>query len=244
MNVLKKAAYPYMGFLTNMACAVGYSVVGFLSHSWWFITIGAYDAVLAAARFCVLHVARDEKRDPDAELFAKRVTGLLLIALSICLVGINILSAVKDRGTSFHEIIMIAIAVYTFTKITLAIIGMVKARRCSSLITKTLRNISFATSVVSIYSLQRSMLVSFPGMAPSEIQLFNILTGAAVTLIVLLLGINLLGGKYVDSAKARITTATHTVAGAVASGYRKMEHGVIKGYKEAKARLHKEIKER
>ena len=43
--------------------------------------------------------------------------GNCLIALSICIVGVNIMSAVKDRGTAFHEIIMIAIATYTFTKI-------------------------------------------------------------------------------------------------------------------------------
>ena len=62
-----------------------------------------------------------------------------------------------------NKIIMIAIATYTFTKITVAIVGMVKAKGTDSPVLKTLRNISLADACVSIYTMQRSMLVSFPG---------------------------------------------------------------------------------
>ena len=165
------------------------------------------------------------------ELFARRVTGYLLIGLSVCLTGINVLTAVTDRGTVFHEIVMISIAVWSFTKITLAIIRLIGSKRSSSQITKALRNISFADSVVSLYSLQRSMLVSFPGMQPAAIQLFNILTGTGVWIIVLILGINLSGGKYVDMAKSRIAETNEKIARAVTEGYKKIEKGVVDGYK-------------
>ena len=103
------------------------------------------------------------------------------------------MSAVKDRGTAFHTIVMIAIATYTFAKITIAIIGMEKAKRSASPVLKTLRNISLADACVSIYTMQRSMLVSFPGMEAAEILILNIFTGTAVWIVVLLLGINLIG---------------------------------------------------
>ena len=141
------------------------------------------------------------------------------------------MSAIKDRGTAFHEIVMITIATYTFTKITISIIGMVKAKRSASPALKTLRNISLADACVSIYTMQRSMLVSFPGMEAADILLLNIFTGTVVWIVVLLLGINLIGGKYTDMAKSKIAKANAKIAEAVTVGYKKIENGVVEGYK-------------
>lgn len=222
---------PRLSLAANLAYAAGNCALGFISRSWWFITVGAYYAVLAAARFCVLIVKHRAGGAADMELFARRISGALLVALSSCLAGMNILSAVKDRSTVFHEIAMIAIALYAFTKITMTVIGMVKARKEPSPFAGTLRSISFADALVSIYSLQRSMLVSFPGMAPDEIQLMNILTGTAVWLTLLLLGINMIGGKRINMAKSKLTIANEKIAEAITGGYKKIEQGVVEGYK-------------
>ena len=122
-----------------------------------------------------------------------RLVGVLLLILSLPLAGTVILSVVKDRGQKLHEILMIAMAAYAFTKITLATINLIKARKYNAPKQLILRNLSFADAFVSIFALQRSMLVSFGEMKASHILLFNILTGTAVWLIVLLLGINLIG---------------------------------------------------
>lgn len=231
MNILKIIKNPYTGLSVNFIYAVGNCVIGFIAHSWWFITVGAYYSVLTATRFSVLKIERNAKKVSDTAHFVRRTTGILLVVLSLCLVGINVLSAVEERGTVFHKIIMITIATYTFSKITVAIIGTAKAKHCTSPITMTLRNISLADAFVSIYSMQRSMLVSFPGMKPGEIQLFNILTGTAVWIIVLLLGINLIGGKRVNMAKSKIVKANEKIAETVVDGYKKIEKGVVGGYK-------------
>ena len=231
MKALHFVRNPYTSLGMNIAYALGNSAVGFLTHSWWFITVGAYYAVLAVTRYCVLQIKRKADGQYDLELFARRITGILLVVLSVCIVGVNILSAIKDRGSVFHEIVMITIATYTFTKSTLAIIGMVKAKYVASPVLKTLRNISLADASVSIYSMQRSMLVSFPGMEAGEILLLNIFTGTAVWIVVLLLGINLIGGKRVHMAKSKIVKANEKIAETVTSGYKKIETGVVNGYK-------------
>lgn len=231
MKALRIVKSPYTSLAVNFVYALGNCAVGFWSYSWWFVTVGTYYAILAMARFSVLQVKRKAAGDYDIELFARRITGILLVALSICIVGVNILSALKERGTAFHEIIMIAIATYTFTKITIAIIGMVRAKHAVSPVLKTLRNIALADACVSVYTMQRSMLQSFPGLTPVEIQIFNILTGTAVWLIVLFLGINLIGGKRVDMAKSKIVKANEKMAEAVTVGYKKIEKGVVSGYK-------------
>ncbi len=261
MKALAFVKSPYTSLVFNAAYALGNCIIGFLISSWWFITVGAYYAVLTVTRYSVLQIRRKASDNHDTELFARRITGILLVALSFCIVGVNILSAIKDRGTVFHEIVMITIATYTFTKIAIAIIGMVKAKYSVSPVFKTLRNISLADACVSIYTMQRSMLVSFPGMAASEILLLNIFTGTAVWIVVLLLGINLIGGKYTDMAKSKIAKTNEKIAKTVTYGYKKIKQSVVGGYakiedkfvgayltkdgetvKEAKARLKKENK--
>ena len=231
MKILKIAKNPYISLAANCIYAFGNCFIGFFAHSWWFITVGAYYVVLTVARYSVLQIKRKAQDSFDTELFACRITGILLVVLSFCIVGVNILSAVKERGTVFHKIVMIAIAAYTFFKITVAIIGTVKTKHATSPLLKTLRNISLADACVSVYSLQRSMLRSFPGMEADSIQLFNILTGTAVWLIVLLLGINLIGGKYTNMAKSKIVKANEKIAEVVTEGYKKIENGVVEGYK-------------
>lgn len=229
MNVLKVAKNPYTGLVLNVAYALGNGVIGFWAHSWWFVTVSAYYAILAATRFCVLQIKAERNR--ETEIFARRITGVLLVVLSFCIVGVNVLSALKDRGTAFHEIIMITIATYTFTKISIAIIGMAKPNHSAPSTQKTLRNIALADASVSVYTMQRSMLVSFPGMTAAEIKLFNILTGTAVWIVVLFLGINLIGGKLVDMAKSKIAETNEKIAKAITNGYKKIEKGVVDGYK-------------
>ena len=231
MKVLNLVKSPYTSLAFNVAYALGNCMIGFLAHSWWFITVGAYYTVLAITRFSVLQVRRKASGNYDTELFARRITGTLLVVLSFCIVGVNIMSAIKDRGTAFHEIVMITIATYTFTKTTISIIGTVKTKHSASEVLKTLRNISLADACVSIYTMQRSMLVSFPGMEAAEILLLNIFTGTAVWIVVLLLGINLIGGKYTDMAKSKIVKANEKIAKAVTGGYKKIEKGVVDGYK-------------
>ena len=97
---------PYASLVLNFVYAIGNCIIGFFTHSWWFITIGAYYTVLAITRFSVLQVRRKADGNYDAEFFARKITGILLVVLSFCIVGVNILSVMKERGTAFHEIII------------------------------------------------------------------------------------------------------------------------------------------
>ena len=228
LNVVKS---PYTSLTFNITYAVVNCIIGFIDASWWFITVGAYYIILAITRYFLLQLKRKPNSKKGTELFVRRSTGVLLVALSFCIVGVNIMSAIKERGTVFHEIVMITIATYTFTKITVSIIGMAKTRHCASPITKSLRNISLADACVSVYSMQRSMLVSFPSMESNDVLLLNIFTGTAVWIFVLLLGINLIGGKYTYMAKSKIVKANKKIADTVIVGYKKIEKGVVGGYK-------------
>lgn len=176
----------FISLATNIAFGVYNIIIGCITRSWWLLTIGTYYAVLSVVRYTVLR----SKRENTA--FIKQFTGILLLVMTFPLAGTVVLATVQDRGTVYSKIVMITIAVYAFTKITLASVNLGKSRRSASLKVKTLRNISFADAFVSIFSLQRSMLVSFGEMAESTIRIMNIATGSAVCVIVFCLGVNLL----------------------------------------------------
>ena len=174
----------------NIAFAGYYLITGLVTSSWWLLTLGSYYLVLSTIRFAVIHLKSKER-------FISKFTGWMLILLSVPLAGTVILSIVQDRGHELHMIVMIAIATYAFTKITLATIKFIKVRRSTSATLITLRNISFADAFVSIFALQRSMLVSFEGMTETEIVIMNATLGSAVCVIVFLLGLNLVRNKKV-----------------------------------------------
>ena len=117
---------------------------------------------------------------------------MLLSALSVVLAVVVYISLSQNIAAKYGEIIMITIATYTFYKITIAIIKAVKQHKNSSLLLKTIRNISYAEVAASILTLQRSMLVSFGAVEVDKIWLMNSVTGADVCLFVLMLGISMI----------------------------------------------------
>ena len=179
-----------ISLVTNIVYSTYYLVFAVLSGSWWMLTLGSYYLILSLVRFVVLQRKSKER-------FIAKFTGVMLMILSIPLVGTVVLSVTEDRGQKFHMILMISMAAYAFTKITLATINLIKSRRSSSAALITLRNISFADAFVSIFALQRSMLVSFEGMSEAEIVIMNAALGSAVCVVVFLLGINLLRSKKI-----------------------------------------------
>ena len=188
MNSVRRLAA--VSLIANVLCAAGHIALGLTQPSAWFTTIGVYELALGVARLVVLlSDGRCALRTMD------RFAGTMLMVFALPLLGVVILSAVRDRGTVFHEILMISIALYTFVKITIAVVNICKMRSQPSAILRPLRNLSLADALVSVGTLQRSMLVSFEGMESGEIRIFNIATGTAVCLAVFALGFLLVRRK-------------------------------------------------
>lgn len=190
MNIRTKEL---LKFILNLIFAMYNCVLGIASYSWWFTAVGAYYVMLSIMRVAVIAFSAKDRKN---ERFIMKFSGIMLFVLSGVLCGIVYMTTEQLGAVKYHEIAMITIALYAFTKLTLAILGLAKSKKGHRPHIKTLRSIAFADSVVSIYSLQRSMLVSFEGMAEQNIVLFNALSGIGMCLIVICIGLNLiLGGK-------------------------------------------------
>ena len=184
----KELKFAILCLLGNMAFALYHLIFGIFAKSLWMLILGIYYLILSIVRFFVLRTKKNHN-------VTARFTGIMLIILSIPLFVSTILSVISDRGYKLHMIIMIAIAAYAFTKITIATVNLIKSRHSKSSLSIMLRNISFADALVSIFALQRSMLVSFEGMTEFEIQIMNAWLGCSVCIIVFLLGMNLITKK-------------------------------------------------
>lgn len=182
------------GLVMNFFYAIANAVLGITTNSRWLITISAYYIILSIMRFSVIYYKLKNKHVSfENEMFVKVFSGYMFFALDAVLVAVTYLAVVQSTGTRYHEIMMITIATYTFVKVTFAVMNLYKSKKSKSPLLTTIRSISFADAAVSIFSLQRSMLVSFGDMDPATVRLFNTLTGSGVCLAVTALGINLIG---------------------------------------------------
>ena len=214
-------------FVFNLIFAIYNCILGLISESWWFVAVGAYYVIISVMRSAIILFSSKNKKHGN---FVMRFSGVMLFVLSVVLCGIVYMTIEKDVATSYHEIVMITMALYAFIKITLAIIGFVKSGKTRDAFAKTLQSIAVADAVVSIYSLQRSMLVSFGDMAERDIAIFNTLSGIGMCIIVVLIGTYLMnGGKIM--AKSKIVKANEKIEKTVVDAYKKIENTVVDGYK-------------
>lgn len=128
----------------------------------------------------------------DIEYFVMKLCGVLLILLNFVLAGAINISLSQNIATKYGEIVMVTIATYTFSKITMTVIKAVKQRKNPSPLLSVIRSISYAEVAAFVLTLQRSMLVSFGKMNDTDIHTMNTLTGSVVCLFILILGISLI----------------------------------------------------
>ena len=181
--------------VSSLACnslyALYHGVLGVLQPSLWFLAMCAFYSILAVLRFCAVLCGREASKDTAtlSESFVLKASGLLLLLLSVVLAWVNAISLSQNIAASYGEITMITIATYTFYKITTVIVKAIRQRKNSSLLLIALRNISYAEAAASVLTLQRSMLVSFGQLETGQACIMNALTGAAICIFILWLGV-------------------------------------------------------
>ena len=185
-------------FLINVAYTVYNGVIGVMNQSAWFITMAVYYSLLGIMRYRAVNTERKVSRMKDPKLIRKRelsvirTDGILLLLLNLALSGVVLLTIAKGTAKTYSEIMVISIAAYTFYKITMAVINMVKVRKMQSPILITIRNIGVADALVSMLTLQSTMLASFQKRSSIDADRMNGITGLAVCILIALLGVSMI----------------------------------------------------
>ena len=185
-------------FLINVAYTVYNGVIGIMNQSVWFITMAVYYSLLGIMRYRAVSTGRKISRLDDRELIRKKelsvikTDGILLLVLNLALSGVVLLTIAQDTAKRYSEIMVISIAAYTFYKITMAVVNMVKVRKTKSPILITIRNIGAADALVSMLTLQATMLASFQDKNNRNTNQMNAVTGLTVCILISILGISMI----------------------------------------------------
>lgn len=185
-------------FLINVAYTVYNGVIGIMNQSVWFITMAVYYSLLGIMRYRAVSTGRKISRLDDREQIRKKelsvikTDGILLLVLNLALSGVVLLTIAQDTAKRYSEIMVISIAAYTFYKITMAVVNMVKVRKTKSPILITIRNIGAADALVSMLTLQAAMFASFQDKNSLNSNQMNAITGLSVCILISILGISMI----------------------------------------------------
>lgn len=137
--------------------------LGYAHHTFWFYSLGAYYICLAIMRFFLLLHTR--KYAPGekmrTELVKYRACGWIFLAMNLALTLIVFFMLYWNRTFTHHMITAIAMAAYTFTSFTVAIVNVFKYRKYNSPVFSASKAISFAAACVSMLTLTSTMLTAF-----------------------------------------------------------------------------------
>ncbi len=161
-------------------------ILGFLSSSLIFVVSALYYLVLSSMRFCAVRPFRKGRTRNGRQTAA--IIGIMLVILGLILHIMVIISMKFETAAFYGTIPMIAIATYTFCKITAAVVTAVKQKKSPSLFFGAINAIRYSEVAVSLLTMQQSMLVSFGNGNDRASVILNACTGAGVCIFILALG--------------------------------------------------------
>lgn len=182
----------YGAVIFNTVYALLQLGLGIHHHSVWFYALAGYYALLIIMRFFLL---KDMLKNTLGErrlkeLYRYRFCGVILLVMTQALAVIVFYIVRQNRGFQYHYIMTIAMAAYTFTSLTLAIVNVVRYRKFESPVMSAAKAISLTSAAVSMLSLETAMLTAFgENENPIFRRIMTASTGTAVCAFVLIMAI-------------------------------------------------------
>ena len=184
--------------------------LGFYHHTFWFYSLGAYYICLGVMRFfLLLHTrkyAPGEKM--QIELVKYRACGCVFLLMNLALALIIFFMVYWNRTFEHHMITAIAMAAYTFTAFTVAIVNVVKYRKYNSPVFSASKAISLAAALVSMLTLESTMLTTFGDGTMTEVGQKWMLgaTGGAISVLIVATAIYMIvvGTKKLKQLKSEV----------------------------------------
>ena len=184
--------------------------LGFYHHTFWFYSLGAYYICLGVMRFFLArHTTRYAPGERmQTELVKYRACGIVFLLMNLTLALIIFFMVYWNRTFQHHMITAIAMAAYTFTALTTAIINVIKYRTYNSPVFSASKTISLAAALVSMLTLESTMLTTFGDGTITAIERKWMLgaTGGVVSLLIVATAIYMIvvGTKKLKELKTEV----------------------------------------
>ena len=184
--------------------------LGFYHHTFWFYSLGAYYICLGVMRFFLArHTTRYAPGERlQTELKKYRACGIVFLVMNLALALIIFFMVYWNRTFEHHMITAIAMAAYTFTALTTAIINVIKYRKYNSPVFSASTAISLAAALVSMLTLESTMLTTFgDGTMTATAQKWMLgATGGAISVLIVATAIYMIviGTKKLKQLKSEV----------------------------------------
>ena len=199
----------YGTLIWNAAYGVLHLGMGVKHHSFWFGSLAAYYISLAVMRFYLVRHTRKYK--PGEKILSEnkkyRTCGIVFLIMNLTLALMIFFMVYWNRTFEHHEITTIAMAAYTFTSLTRAIINIVKYRKYNSPVYSASKAISLASASVSVLTLESTMLTTFGDgtMSLTERRILLGASGGAISAFIIAMAIYMI---VQGSKKIRLLAST------------------------------------
>ncbi len=183
------------GLGLNLIFALYNAYLGVTRLSPWYGSLAAYYILLCIMRFIAVMYAKSiyiDKREMTGrqrELKVYQGCGIMLSVMSIALMGAVIMLVNGVGGKSYPGLMIYVMSAYTFYKLTLSVLNMLRARREKSILSMTLRYIGHSESLVALLTLQTALFAAFGQSAGALVPRMNAATGGVVCLGALVIGL-------------------------------------------------------
>ena len=202
----------HVSLYASLAVNLLYVSVNVLSYvlyrSMWFVILAVYYGILAIMRFLLVRYVRLKGVGQDrlGELKSNVICSGILLSLNFVLSGAVLMILYQDKGFEYHGILIYVVALYTFYMTTMAIVNSIKYRKYNSPVITTTKVIALSAALVSMLSLETAMFSQFgQEMAPENQQLMIILTGAGVSITVVIMSVYMMVKSLKEIKKIRRT---------------------------------------
>ncbi len=195
--------YGYRKFvfmIWSFSLSIAYSVInfflGFSLPSIWYCSLAGYNLFLVLMRGSILlyhnNRRKDKRRTIEQDKLSQARTyltcGILLLVLNVAL-SIAISEVIfHNQHYNYYSWTIYAFAAFTFYKITMAIIRLIRGRNNKDLTERAAYGFNLATACFSVMGLQTALLSTF-GNKTVNTSLFNTLTGSFVSAVTITLGV-------------------------------------------------------
>ena len=153
----------YGSLLWNVAYGILQLWLGYYHATFWFYSLAGYYISLAVMRFFLVRYTSKNRAGERirAELIRYRVCGAIFLVMNLALSLMVFFMVYWNRTFIHHEITTIAMAAYTFTAFSVAIVNIIKYRKYNSPVYLASKTIDLTAACVSMLTLTSTMLTTF-----------------------------------------------------------------------------------
>lgn len=183
----------FFSLIATIAFVVYNAYLGITLGDAFAIGIAIYYTLLIWIKLTTLKVEKNistktEQDKTNARINNYKISSAFVFVIDLCLIAPIIIMATQPKEVHFGIVPAIAMATYSAYKITFAIINYVKSKKSQNPTIILLREINIISAIVSILTLQHTLIMVNDGMT-SSMRILSLISSIGFILLIIIFSI-------------------------------------------------------